>query len=151
MTMKKMRLMMAVALMAIAAACDPCLAQERNTPEVSGDFASLVAGERIFAGNPVGVWTNGLAYSAAQTGMVVTVIGRAEATVPQGGRVVARRGTFRFPNLGITPALIGKPAFSAFDLDGWGVAGAAPAGGASIQIGVVADVDGDGVWVRMGK
>ena len=152
--MEKRRWMtvLAAAMVAVAAACAPCVAGERDTPESAGVFATLTAGERIFAGNPVGVATNGLAYSADRTNMALTVVGRAEATAGEGSRVTARRGTFRFPNVGVTPASIGKPAYSAFDGAGlWGVADAADTNGVAVAIGIISDIDDGGVWVRVGN
>jgi len=151
--MKKYGLMMMVGALAMGAMCFTAPAQEMDTPESPGVFATLDAGERIWAGNLVGVSTNGLAYMVSNTNVALSaIIGRAEATVNEGAAITVKRGTFRFPNLGVTTASLGAAVYWGADTNGvQGVAGSAGSGGFSAVVGTLSNIDGDGAWVRIGK
>ena len=70
--MKKMIAIAAVAAVALAA-----FAGEHDTPQVSGDYAQLAAGEAVYAGNIAAVGTNGCAYAVntSAVGGTLTVCG----------------------------------------------------------------------------
>ena len=109
--MKKFIILAAVAAIGLAVQ-----AGEHDTPRKSGDFAQLVAGEPVYAGNIALVGTNGLAY-AANTSAVVggTVCGVFQYSAAVGEKVLAQRGGFILENASsgtITKADIGATAYS---------------------------------------
>ena len=108
--MKKLMMMAAVAAMALGA-----MAAEHDTPQVSGDYARLTAGEKVYAGNIAAVATNGLAYAVntAAVGGTLTVCGVFQHTADAGENVTVKRGGFILENAGnITKKEIGATAYS---------------------------------------
>ena len=92
--MKKLIVLAAVAAIGLAAQ-----AGEHDTPQKSGDFAQLVAGEQVYAGNIAIVGTNGLAYAANTTAVVGgTVCGVFQYSAAAGEKVLAKRGGFILEN-----------------------------------------------------
>ena len=143
--MKKMIALAAIAAMAVGA-----FAGEHNTPETSGDYAKLTAGEAVYAGNIAGVWTNGLAYavnSATPATGTLTVCGVFQYSAAQGESVLVKRGGFLLENVGnITKKEIGATAYS-ITTNAWTVSKT----NANKQVGKVADVRDDGVVVIIGR
>ena len=139
-----------IALAAIAAMAAGALAGEHNTPETSGDYAKLTAGEAVYAGNIAGVWTNGLAYavnSATPATGTLTVCGVFQYSAAQGESVLVKRGGFLLENVGnITKKEIGSLAYS-ITTNAWTVSKT----NANKQVGKVADVRDDGVVVIIGR
>lgn len=92
--MNKIMILAAVAAIGLAG-----FAGEHDTPQTSGDFVQLVAGEKVYAGNLAIVGTNGLAY-AANTSAVVggTVCGVFQYSAVPGEKVLAKRGGFILEN-----------------------------------------------------
>ena len=108
--MKKM-----IALAAMAAVALAVLAGEHDTPQVSGDYAKLTAGEAVYAGNIAAVGTNGLAYAVntAAVGGTLTVCGVFQHSAAAGESVIAKRGGFILEQVGnITKTEIGATAYS---------------------------------------
>ena len=145
--MRKMIALAAVAAIALAAA----FAAERDTPQVSGDYAKLTAGEKVYAGNIAGVWTNGLAYavnSSKASAGTLTVCGVFLHTADAGEQVVAKRGGFILENAGnIAKKNIGATAYSVAS-NAWTVT----ATSGTKTVGKVADVRDDGkVVVVIGR
>ena len=94
MKMNKFMILAAVAAIGLAG-----FAGEHDTPQKSGDFCALVAGEPVFAGNIAIVGTNGLAYAANTTAAVGgTVCGVFQHSAAQGEKVLAKRGGFILEN-----------------------------------------------------
>ena len=141
--MKKLIAMAAIAAAAFA------FAGEHDTPQVSGDYAKLTAGEAVYAGNIAGVWTNGLAYavnSATPATGTLTVCGVFQHSAAQGESVIAKRGGYILDNVNITKADIGATAYSS--TNAWTVT--KTSGGKTV--GKVADVRDDGsVVVVIGR
>ena len=139
-------------LMALAAlgAAVWALAGERDTPQASGDYARLTAGEEVYAGNVAAVGTNGLAYAVntANIGGTLTVCGVFLHSAAEGEPVTAKRGGFILENAGdITTADIGATAYSVSS-NAWTVTTAS----GTKAVGKVADVRGDGsVVVVIGR
>ena len=142
--MKKLIAMAAIAAAAFA------FAGEHDTPQVSGDYAKLTAGEAVYAGNIAGVWTNGLAYavnSATPATGTLTVCGVFQHSVAQGESVIAKRGGFILENAGnITKKEIGATAYS-ISTNAWTVTKTS----GTKTVGKVADVRDDGVVVVVGR
>lgn len=132
------------------------LSKDRNTPARAGDQVSdpVAAGAVIYAGALVVL--NGTGYAEpGSTATGLTARGRADEQVDNTGgadgdkTVSVRRGVFRFGNSGADPidrTHIGGTAYIVDDeivaaTDGTGTRSAA---------GEIVDVDGDGVWVRIG-
>ena len=93
--MKKLIAMAAMAAMALAA-----FAGEHDTPQVSGDYAQLAAGEAVYAGNIATVGTNGCAYAVNTTavGGTLTVCGVFLHSAAKGENVTVQRGGFILEN-----------------------------------------------------
>ena len=148
--MKRLTWWAAVCAAAAGLAAGIALAGERGTPQVSGDWVRLTAGEDVFAGNVAAVGTNGLAYAVNTdaVGGTLTVCGVFRHSAARGEPVVARRGGFLLENAGdITAADIGQTAYSATN-NAWTVT--KTSGGKTV--GKVADVRDDGkVVVVVGK
>lgn len=130
------------------------LTQDRNTPaRVGDDFARQVAAAtKIFAGSLVAINATGYAVPGS-TSTALKADGRAEEYVDNSGgadgdaRVVVRKGVFRFDNDGtVTIADIGNTAWI---VDDETVADNSATSTRS-EAGTIVDVDGDGVWVRIG-
>ena len=141
--MKKMMMMAAVAAMALGA-----MAIEHDTPQVSGDYARLTAGEKVYAGNIAAVATNGLAYAVntAAVGGTLTVCGVFQHTADAGENVTVKRGGFILENAGnITKKEIGATAYSS--TNAWTVTKTS----GTKTVGKIADVRDDGVVVVVGK
>ena len=142
--MKKLIAIAAVAAAALA------FAGEHNTPETSGDYARLTAGEAVYAGNIAGVWTNGLAYavnSATPATGTLTVCGVFQHSAAQGESVIVKRGGFLLENVGnVTKKEIGATVYS-ITTNAWTVSKT----NANKQVGKVADVRDDGVVVIVGR
>ena len=142
--MKKLIAMAAMAAMAFGA-----IAGEHDTPQASGDYAKLTAGEAVYAGNIAGVWTNGLAYavnSATPATGTLTVCGVFQHSAAQGESVIAKRGGYILDNVNITKADIGATAYSS--TNAWTVTKTS----GTKTVGKVADVRGDGsVVVVVGR
>jgi len=144
--MKKLMAMAAVAAMALGA-----MAAEHDTPELSGDYARLTAGEKVYAGNVAVVCaTNGLAYAVNTTavGGTLTVVGVFLRTAEAGENVTVKRGGFILENAGnITEKEIGTTAYS-ITTNAWTVTKTS----GTKAVGKVADVRDDGsVVVIIGK
>lgn len=145
--MKKSLNIVTVVLVAIgfAGAALTAAAAERDTPERTGDAVALVAGGAVYAGEMVCVWSNSLAYAAADSTNYV-VVGRADNSAVKGERVVVRRGVFRWDNRGsFAKKDIGSVCYvwtnTAFSV------GTAAVATADVKAGRIVDVDGAGVWV----
>ena len=142
--MKKMMMMAAVAAMALGA-----MAIEHDTPQVSGDYARLTAGEKVYAGNVAVVCaTNGLAYAVntAAVGGTLTVVGVFQHTADAGENVTVKRGGFILENAGnITKKEIGATAYSS--TNAWTVTKTS----GTKTVGKIADVRDDGVVVIVGR
>ena len=143
--MKKMIALAAIAALAVGAA----FALEYDTPQASGDYASLTAGEKVFAGNIAAVATNGCVYAvdtAAISG-TLTVCGVFQRTAERGEDVLVKRGGFILENAGnITKAEIGQTAYSS--TNAWTVTKTS----GTKTVGKVADVRADGrVVVVVGR
>jgi hypothetical protein len=138
-----------IALAAIAAAA-LAFAGEHDTPQVSGDFAKLTAGEAVYAGNIAAVGTNGLAYAVNTTavGSTLTVCGVFQHSAAAGESVIAKRGGFILENAGnITKKEIGATAYS-ISTNAWTVTKTS----GTQTVGKVADVRDDGsVVVVVGR
>ena len=143
--MKKM-----IALAAIAAVALAVLAGEHDTPQVSGDYAKLTAGEAVYAGNIAAVGTNGLAYAVntAAVGGTLTVCGVFQHSAAAGESVIAKRGGFILEQVGnITKTEIGATAYS-ISTNAWTVTKTS----GTKTVGKVADVRDDGkVVVVVGR
>ena len=144
--MKKM-----IALAALAAVALAVLAGEHDTPQVSGDYAKLTAGEAVYAGNIAAVWTNGLAYavnSATPATGDLTVCGVFQHSAAQGESVIAKRGGYILEQVGnITKKEIGATAYS-ISTNAWTVTKTI----GTKTVGKVADVRDDGsVVVVIGR
>ena len=143
--MKKM-----IALAAIAAVALAVLAGEHDTPQVSGDYAKLTAGEAVYAGNIAAVGTNGLAYAVntAAVGGTLTVCGVFQHSAAAGETVIAKRGGFILEQVGnITKTEIGATAYS-ISTNAWTVTKTS----GTQTVGKVADVRDDGsVVVVIGR
>ena len=144
--MKKLMAMAAVAAMALGA-----MAAEHDTPELSGDYARLTAGEKVYAGNVAVVCaTNGLAYAVNTTavGGTLTVVGVFLNTADAGENVTVKRGGFILENAGnITEKEIGTTAYS-ISTNAWTVTKTS----GTKTVGKIADVrDDGGVVVIIGK
>ena len=144
--MKKLTAMAAMAAMALGAA-----ALEHDTPQVSGDWCRLTAGEAVYAGNIAAVCaTNGLAYAVNTTavGGTLTVCGVFRHNAAKGEGVAVKRGGFVLENAGnITAKEIGATAYSVTN-NAWTVTKTS----GTKTVGKVADVRGDGrVVVVVGR
>ena len=143
--MKKMIAMAAMAAMALAA-----FAGEHDTPQVSGDYAKLTAGEAVYAGNIAAVGTNGLAYAVntAAVDGTLTVCGVFQHSAAAGESVIAKRGGFILEQVGnITKTEIGATAYS-ISTNAWTVTKTS----GTKTVGKVADVRDDGkVVVVVGR
>ena len=143
--MKKMIALAAIAAIAVGAA----FALEHDTPQASGDFASLTAGEKVYAGNIAAVATNGCAYAvntAAISG-TLTVCGVFQRTAEKGEDVLVKRGGFLLENAGnITKAEIGQTAYSTTN-NAWTVTKTS----GTKTVGKIADVREAGVVVVVGR
>ena len=141
--MKKLIAMAAIAAAAFA------FAGEHDTPQVSGDYAKLTAGEAVYAGNIAAVWTNGLAYavnSATPATGTLTVCGVFQHSAAQGESVIAKRGGYILDNVNITKADIGATAYSS--TNAWTVTKTS----GTKTVGKIADVRDDGsVVVVIGR
>ena len=143
--MKKLIAMAAIAAAAFA------FAGEHDTPQVSGDYAKLTAGEAVYAGNIAGVWTNGLAYavnSATPATGTLTVCGVFQHSAAQGESVIAKRGGFILEQVGnIKKTEIGATAYS-ISTNAWTVTKTS----GTKTVGKIADVRDDGsVVVVIGR
>ena len=143
--MKKLIAMAAMAAMAFGA-----IAGEHDTPQASGDYAQLAAGEAVYAGNIAVVATNGLAYAVntASIGGTLTVCGVFQHSAAAGESVLAKRGGFILENAGnVTKAEIGATAYSVSS-NAWTVTKTS----GTKSVGKIADVRGDGkVVVVVGR
>lgn len=144
--MKKLIAFAAVAAIGLAG-----FAGEHDTPQKSGDFAQLVAGEQVYAGNIAIVGTNGLAYAANTTAVVGgTVCGVFQYSAAAGEKVLAKRGGFILDNATsgtVEKKDIGATVYSV-EANAWTVT--KTSGGKAV--GKVADVREDGsVVVVVGR
>lgn len=146
--MKKLIAMAAMAAMAFGA-----VAGEHDTPQVSGDYAQLAAGEAVYAGNIAAVGTNGCAYAvntAAISG-TLTVCGVFLHSAAKGENVTVQRGGFILENATGAGAIakkdIGATAYSVAT-NAWTVTKTS----GTKTVGKVADVRDDGsVVVVIGR
>ena len=143
--MKKLMMMAAVAAMALGA-----MALEHDTPQVSGDYARLTAGEKVYAGNIAVVCaTNGLAYAVntEAVGGTLTVVGVFQHTADAGENVTVKRGGCILETAGnITKKEIGATAYSS--TNAWTVTKTS----GTKTVGKIADVRDDGkVVVVVGR
>ena len=93
--MKKPMILAAIAAMAFAG-----FAGEHDTPQTSGDYVQLVAGEQVYAGNIAVVATNGCAYAVNTSNIdgTLTVCGVFQYSAAAGEKVLAKRGGFILEN-----------------------------------------------------
>ena len=146
--MKKLIAMAAMAAMAFGA-----IAGEHDTPQVSGDYAQLAAGEAVYAGNIAAVGTNGCAYAVNTTavGGTLTVCGVFLHSAAKGENVTVQRGGFILENATGAGAIakkdIGATAYSVAT-NAWTVTKTS----GTKTVGKVADVRDDGkVVVVVGR
>ena len=146
--MKKLIAMAAMAAMALAA-----FAGEHDTPQVSGDYAQLAAGEAVYAGNIAAVGTNGCAYAVntSAVGGTLTVCGVFLHNAAKGENVTVQRGGFILENATGAGAIakkdIGATAYSVAT-NPWTVTKTS----GTKTVGKVADVRDDGkVVVVVGR
>ena len=146
--MKKLIAMAAMAAMAFGA-----VAGEHDTPQVSGDYAQLAAGEAVYAGNIAAVGTNGCAYAVNTTavGGTLTVCGVFLHNAAKGENVTVQRGGFILENATGAGAIakkdIGATAYSVAT-NPWTVTKTS----GTKTVGKVADVRDDGsVVVVVGR
>ena len=146
--MKKLIAMAAMAAMAFGA-----VAGEHDTPQVSGDYAQLAAGEAVYAGNIAAVGTNGCAYAVNTTavGGTLTVCGVFLHNAAKGENVTVQRGGFILENATGAGAIakkdIGATAYSVAT-NAWTVTKTS----GTKTVGKVADVRDDGsVVVVVGR
>lgn len=139
-----------IALAAIAATALGAAAGEHDTPQVSGDYAQLAAGEAVYAGNIAAVGTNGCAYAVntSAVGGTLTVCGVFLNSAAAGENVTVKRGGFILENAGnVTKAEIGATAYSVSS-NAWTVTKTS----GTKTVGKVADVTADGrVVVVVGR
>lgn len=139
-----------IALAAVVAVSAFAFAGEHDTPQVSGDYVKLVAGEAVYAGNIAAVATNGCAYAVntSAVGGTLTVCGVFQNNAAAGEVVVAKRGGFILENAGnITKKEIGATAYSVSS-NAWTVTKTS----GTKTVGKVADVRDDGqVVVVVGR
>ena len=92
-------------------------APERPARESDAAQSVLVAGGDVVSGGLVAVWTNGLAYAAADTNALAgaTVAGIADRSAKAGDTVLARRGRFLLDADGaaLKPEDFGKTCYAA--------------------------------------
>ena len=141
-----------IAMIAIAAAMG-AVAGEHDTPQVSGDYAQLAAGEAVYAGNIAAVGTNGCAYAVNTTavGGTLTVCGVFLHNAAKGENVTVQRGGFILENATGAGAIakkdIGATAYSVAT-NPWTVTKTS----GTKTVGKVADVRDDGsVVVVVGR
>ena len=137
-----------IALAAVAAIGLAVQAGEHDTPQTSGDYVQLVAGEKVYAGNIALVGTNGLAY-AASSAIVSggTVCGVFQYSAAVGEKVLAKRGGFILDNDGgIAKKDIGATVYTVAS-NAWTVTKTS----GTPAVGKVADVRDDGVVVVVGR
>jgi len=146
--MKKLIAMSAMAAMAFGA-----VAGEHDTPQVSGDYAQLAAGEAVYAGNIAAVGTNGCAYAVntSAVGGTLTVCGVFLHNAAKGENVTVQRGGFILENATGAGAIakkdIGATAYSVAT-NPWTVTKTS----GTKTVGKVADVRDDGkVVVVVGR
>lgn len=146
--MKKLIAMAAMAAMAFGA-----IAGEHDTPQVSGDYAQLAAGEAVYAGNIAAVGTNGCAYAVntSAVGGTLTVCGVFLHSAAKGENVTVQRGGFILENATGAGAIakkdIGATAYSTAT-NAWTVTKTS----GTKTVGKVADVRDDGkVVVVVGR
>ena len=146
--MKKLIAMAAMAAMAFGA-----VAGEHDTPQVSGDYAQLAAGEAVYAGNIAAVGTNGCAYAVntSAVGGTLTVCGVFLHNAAKGENVTVQRGGFILENATGAGAIakkdIGATAYSV-ETNAWTVTKTS----GTKTVGKVADVRDDGkVVVVVGR
>ncbi|MBQ2629311.1 MAG: hypothetical protein IJG13_06500 [Kiritimatiellae bacterium] len=142
--MKKVMIIAAIAAAALA------FAGEHDTPQVSGDYAQLAAGEAVYAGNIAAVGTNGCAYAVntSAVGGTLTVCGVFLNSAAAGENVTVKRGGFILENAGnVTKAEIGATVYSV-SANAWTVTKT----NGTKTVGKVADVRDDGsVVVVVGR
>ena len=141
-----------IAMIAIAAAMG-AVAGEHDTPQVSGDYAQLAAGEAVYAGNIAAVGTNGCAYAVntSAVGGTLTVCGVFLHNAAKGENVTVQRGGFILENATGAGAIakkdIGATAYSTAT-NAWTVTKTS----GTKTVGKVADVRDDGkVVVVVGR
>ena len=139
-----------IALAAIAATALGAAAGEHDTPQVSGDYAQLAAGEAVYAGNIAAVGTNGCAYAVntSAVGGTLTVCGVFLNSAAAGENVTVKRGGFILENAGnVTKKEIGATVYSV-STNAWTVTKTS----GTKTVGKVADVRDDGsVVVVVGR
>lgn len=142
-----------IALAAMAAVALAVLAGEHDTPQVSGDYAQLAAGEAVYAGNIAAVGTNGCAYAVntSAVGGTLTVCGVFLHSAAKGENVTVQRGGFILENATGAGAIakkdIGATAYSV-SANPWTVTKTS----GTKTVGKVADVRDDGkVVVVVGR
>jgi hypothetical protein len=144
--MKKLYTVCFIAAVIGMIACGAASAAERDTPERRGDYLTLTAGAAVQAGNMACVWTNGLAYMAADTANY-RMLGRAETTVAAGETLKVKRGIFRWANRGAFTDKDINDVCYVWTNGAFSVTTAATAAN-DIKAGRIVAVD-SGVWVEM--
>jgi len=137
--MKKIMIVAAFAAAFITVA----LAAEHDTPQVSGEYSYVPAGEQVYAGNIAGVWTNGMGYavnSAKPSTGTFAVFGVFQNSAAKGEKALVKRGGFVLENAGnLTQKEIGATAYS-ISTNAWTVSKTS----GTKSVGKVADVRADG-------
>lgn len=137
----------AVTIIALILTASALYAGPYSAPEKEVNFAEVQAGETIYAGNLVCVWTNSLAYLAADTANY-KVIGRAESTVASGKTLLVKKGIFRYANQGsFADKDIGSDCY-VWTNGSYSVTTSAIATN-DVKVGTIVDVDNVGVWVNI--
>ena len=144
--MKKIMILAAVAAIGLAG-----FAGEHDTPQASGDYCALVAGEQVYAGNIAVVGTNGLAYAVntANISGTLTVCGVFQHSAAEGEKVLAKRGGFVLENASsgtVEKKDIGATVYSV-SANAWTVTKTS----GTKAVGKVADVRDGGVVVVVGR
>lgn len=137
----------AVTIIALILTASALYAGPYSAPEKEVNFAEVQAGETIYAGNLVCVWTNSLAYMAGDEANY-KVIGRAESTVASGKTLLVKKGIFRYANQGsFADKDIGSDCY-VWTNGSYSVTTSAIATN-DVKVGTIVDVDNVGVWVHI--
>ena len=143
----KKALFAAAALAALAAG----IALALDPPVRSGRYRTATAATDLAAGDIAGLNSTGCVQRAVGPYAVAMTncLGRVESPAKAGEPAVILGGCFRLPNIGgVTDANIGSAAYWVYTATSNGVSKAA--GTTSVKLGVIQDVDADGVWVAIG-
>lgn len=142
----KSKKMLTIGLLLVALAAIVVIAAPFNAPEKVETFCQVTAGADIHAGWLVSIWTNGLAYGAADTAGQV-VLGRAESSVKAGSKLLVKGGIFKYENKGVFAAKdLGTLAYMWTNTT-YTAVGTAATADSDIKAGTIVDIDTAGVWI----